>query len=141
MPRLLGVDIPNDKTAVISLTYLYGVGSKTARELCLKAEINPLKSARDLDEDEFVELKNVSDQVVSLAGYELELVNGTGGGAAIVSVRTEITSAPISDPTRVPRSAKRRRVCQVVTRESSLIFFLRSTHSGRWAHRTPPLGM
>ena len=33
MPRLLGVDIPNDKTAVISLSYLYGVGPATAREL------------------------------------------------------------------------------------------------------------
>ena len=33
MPRMLGVDIPNDKKAVISLTYLYGVGEQTAREL------------------------------------------------------------------------------------------------------------
>ncbi len=33
MPRLLGVDIPNDRPTVISLTYLYGVGPKTAREL------------------------------------------------------------------------------------------------------------
>ena len=30
MPRLLGVDIPNDKSAATSLTYLYGVGHKTA---------------------------------------------------------------------------------------------------------------
>ena len=38
MPRLLGVDIPSDRPTVISLTYLYGVGHKTARELCHKAE-------------------------------------------------------------------------------------------------------
>ena len=36
MPRLLGVDIPNDKPIVISLRYLYGVGDKVARELCHK---------------------------------------------------------------------------------------------------------
>ena len=52
MPRLLGVDIPNDKSTVISLTYLYGVGNKTARELCHKAGIEPGRKARDLAEDE-----------------------------------------------------------------------------------------
>ena len=52
MPRLLGVDIPNDKKTVVSLTYLYGVGEKTARELCHKAGIEHEKKARDLAEDE-----------------------------------------------------------------------------------------
>jgi small subunit ribosomal protein S13 len=52
MPRLLGVDIPNDKTAVISLTYLYGVGPKTARDLCHKAGIDPTIKARELADDE-----------------------------------------------------------------------------------------
>ena len=52
MPRLLGVDIPNDKSTVISLTYLYGVGNKTARELCHKAGIEPGRKSRDLAEDE-----------------------------------------------------------------------------------------
>ena len=52
MPRLLGVDIPNDKTAVISLTYLYGVGPKTARDLCHKAGIDPTSKARELADDE-----------------------------------------------------------------------------------------
>ena len=52
MPRLLGVDIPNDKAAVISLTYLYGVGPKTARDLCHKAGIDPSLKARDLADDE-----------------------------------------------------------------------------------------
>ena len=39
MPRLLGVDIPNDRPTVVSLTYLYGVGRQIARELCHKAGI------------------------------------------------------------------------------------------------------
>ena len=52
MPRLLGVDIPNDKPTYISLTYLYGVGIGVARDLCHKAGIDPLKRARDLAEDE-----------------------------------------------------------------------------------------
>ncbi|MEZ6120871.1 MAG: 30S ribosomal protein S13 [Pirellulaceae bacterium] len=52
MPRLLGVDIPNDKSTVISLTYLYGVGPKVSRDICLAADVDPLKKARDLAEDE-----------------------------------------------------------------------------------------
>ena len=52
MPRLLGVDIPNDHPTIISLTYLYGVGPKIARELCHKAGVNPHGRARDLREDE-----------------------------------------------------------------------------------------
>lgn len=52
MPRLLGVDIPNDKSTVVSLTYLYGVGPKTSRALCHAAGIPPEKKARELAEDE-----------------------------------------------------------------------------------------
>ena len=52
MPRLLGVDIPNDRPTSVSLTYLYGVGSKISRQLCHKAGIDPVKRARDLAEDE-----------------------------------------------------------------------------------------
>lgn len=52
MPRLLGVDIPNDKRTVFSLQYLYGVGPKVARELCQKAGVDPNKLARELAEDE-----------------------------------------------------------------------------------------
>ena len=62
MPRLLGVDIPADRPAVVSLTYLYGVGSKVARELCHKAGIDPKVRARDLAEDEVARLANLLDK-------------------------------------------------------------------------------
>jgi small subunit ribosomal protein S13 len=52
MPRLLGVDIPSDKPTSVSLTYLYGVGPKVARDLCHKAGVDPQKRARELAEDE-----------------------------------------------------------------------------------------
>jgi small subunit ribosomal protein S13 len=52
MPRLLGVDIPNDKPTVVSLTYLFGVGPQTSRDLCHKAGVEPFKKARELAEDE-----------------------------------------------------------------------------------------
>jgi small subunit ribosomal protein S13 len=56
MPRLLGVDIPNDRPAVVALTYLYGVGPKTSRTLCHQAGIDPHVRARDLREDELARL-------------------------------------------------------------------------------------
>jgi small subunit ribosomal protein S13 len=62
MPRLLGVDIPNDRPTVISLTYLYGVGPKIARALCHKAGINGQASARDLREDELARLAALLDK-------------------------------------------------------------------------------
>jgi small subunit ribosomal protein S13 len=56
MPRLLGVDIPNDKATVVSLTYIYGVGPRVARELCFKAGLQPERKARDLADDELSRL-------------------------------------------------------------------------------------
>ncbi len=68
MPRLLGVDIPNDKSTVISLTYLYGVGPKTARELCHKAGISPTLKARELAEDELGRLAALMERDYTVEG-------------------------------------------------------------------------
>ncbi len=62
MPRLLGVDIPSDRPAAISLTYLYGVGHKTARTLCHHAGVDPQAKARDLREDELARLAALLDK-------------------------------------------------------------------------------
>jgi small subunit ribosomal protein S13 len=68
MPRLLGVDIPNDKPTWISLTYLYGVGPKISRELCHKAGVNPLGRARDLREDELARMAALLDKDYTVEG-------------------------------------------------------------------------
>ncbi len=68
MPRLLGVDIPNDRKAVISLTYLFGVGPRTARELCQKADIDPDKRARDLKDDELSRLAAILERDYTVEG-------------------------------------------------------------------------
>lgn len=62
MPRLLGVDIPNDRPTVISLTYIYGVGPKIARDLCHKAGVNPQARAKELREDELARLAALLDK-------------------------------------------------------------------------------
>lgn len=68
MPRLLGVDIPNDKPAVVSLTYLFGVGEKTSRELCHKAGVQTSKKARDLAEDELGRLAALLERDYTVEG-------------------------------------------------------------------------
>jgi len=61
MPRILGVDLPNDKPVHISLRYLYGIGPSKALELCEKTRINPVKRARELTEDEVARLASLLD--------------------------------------------------------------------------------
>jgi len=62
MPRLLGVDIPNDKPIIISLQYLYGVGQQVAAELCHKGGVNPQAKARELHEDELARIAALLDK-------------------------------------------------------------------------------
>ena len=52
MPRVAGVDIPNDKHVEISLRYIYGIGPKLAREICDKLHIDPNMPAKNLTEEE-----------------------------------------------------------------------------------------
>lgn len=68
MPRLLGVDIPNDKKVAISLTYLFGVGPHIAREACVKTSIDANKSARDLNEDELSRLATLLERDYTVEG-------------------------------------------------------------------------
>lgn len=68
MPRLLGVDIPNDKPTAISLRYLYGIGPHLANELCARLNINPVKRARELTEDEVAALAKLLDEEYTVEG-------------------------------------------------------------------------
>jgi len=75
MPRLLGVDIPNNRPIVISLTYLYGVGPQISRELCRKAGIQPEVRAKDLKEDELAKLAGLLDHDYVIEGQLRRQVN------------------------------------------------------------------
>jgi small subunit ribosomal protein S13 len=68
MPRILGVDIPNDKRAVISLNYIYGIGPFLAQQLCERTGISADKRARDLTEDELAKLANLLDNEYTVEG-------------------------------------------------------------------------
>ena len=60
MPRLLGVDIPNDKQVAFSLPYIYGIGRTTALRVLAQTNVNPATKARDLTDDEVARLRFVA---------------------------------------------------------------------------------
>ncbi len=65
MPRVAGVDIPNDKPTWVALQYIYGVGLKTAKEICERLEIAENVRAKDLAEDKVSQISNLlSDEYV-----------------------------------------------------------------------------
>ena len=66
MARIAGVDIPNDKRVVISLTYIYGIGKPTAQEILKKAEISEDIRVKDLNEEQLTSIRSIMDS------YKLE---------------------------------------------------------------------
>ena len=68
MPRLLGVDIPENKRIEASLPYIYGIGDTRAREILLKAEIDPSIRAGKLTPEQ---LNHIS-QVITANKYLVE---------------------------------------------------------------------
>ena len=68
MPRIQGVDIPNDKFVYISLSYLYGVGPKVALRLCHQMGIDPCMKASQLSDDNIAKINGYLDKEVLAEG-------------------------------------------------------------------------
>lgn len=58
MPRLKGIDIPNDKRIEASLAYIYGIGPTLAKKILSTAQVNPDTRAKNLSEDEIAKINN-----------------------------------------------------------------------------------
>jgi small subunit ribosomal protein S13 len=50
MARIAGINIPDNKHAVVSLTYIFGIGRTTAAKICEAAGVNPASKIQELDE-------------------------------------------------------------------------------------------
>lgn len=61
MPRIAGVDIPNDKPIWVSLSYLYGIGPVNGRAILKEAGIDPQRRAKELTEDELAKIVGIID--------------------------------------------------------------------------------
>jgi small subunit ribosomal protein S13 len=67
MPRIAGVDIPNDKPIWVSLCYIYGVGPHNSRVILKEAGIDPTRRAKEMTEDELAKIIGLIDK-----GYLVE---------------------------------------------------------------------
>jgi small subunit ribosomal protein S13 len=68
MPRILGVDLPNDKPTHIALRYIYGIGPTTALQLCEQARVDPQRKARDLSDEEIARIAGILDRDYQVEG-------------------------------------------------------------------------
>ena len=67
MARIAGVDLPRDKRVEIGLTYIFGIGRKSANDILAQTGINPDTRVKDLTEDEAAKLRECIEH-----GYVVE---------------------------------------------------------------------
>lgn len=68
MARIAGVDLPREKRVEIGLTYIYGIGRKTATEILEKTGIEPSTRVKDLSEEEVGKIRKVIDEEYMVEG-------------------------------------------------------------------------
>jgi len=68
MARIAGVDLPREKRVEIGLTYVYGIGRKTANDILAATGINPDTRVKDLSEDEVSKLREYIDHNIVVEG-------------------------------------------------------------------------
>jgi small subunit ribosomal protein S13 len=66
--RIAGVDIPNEKRVVVSLTYIYGIGRPSAEKICERAGVKQGTRVKDLSEDESIAIRNVIENDFKVEG-------------------------------------------------------------------------
>lgn len=68
MARIAGIDLPRDKRVEIGLTYIYGIGRKTATDILAATGVNPDTRVKDLTEDEVSLLRDYIDKNCEVEG-------------------------------------------------------------------------
>mgnify|MGYP002508781406 CR=1 FL=1 len=68
MARIAGIDLPKDKRIEIGLTYIYGIGRKSAMDILEQTGVNPDTRVKDLTEDEIGKLRDYIDHNLKVEG-------------------------------------------------------------------------
>ena len=63
MARIAGIDPPKEKRVEIGLTYVYGIGRKTANDILAKAGVNPDTRVKDLTDDDEAKIRDAIEQL------------------------------------------------------------------------------
>lgn len=68
MPRIIGIDIPDNKRLEISLTYIYGIGRRLSNEIIKKLKLNPDMRAKELKEDDIAAINALLQSSYAVEG-------------------------------------------------------------------------
>lgn len=68
MARIAGIDLPKNKRGVIGLTYIYGIGKNTAKDILAKADVSEDIKVMDWDDDQLAKIRNVINSEVKVEG-------------------------------------------------------------------------
>jgi len=66
--RIAGVNLPREKRLEVALTYIYGIGSSTARKTCVEIGLAPDEKVRDLTDEEITKLRTYIDTNLEVEG-------------------------------------------------------------------------
>ena len=112
MARIAGIDLPKDKRIEIGLTYIYGIGRKSAKDILAQTGINPDTRVKDLTEADEAKLREAIDQSYTVEG-DLRRQRGAGHQA---SDRDRLLSRHASSPVACPSAASAARPTPVPAR-------------------------
>ncbi|MBN1766055.1 MAG: 30S ribosomal protein S13 [Sedimentisphaerales bacterium] len=62
MPRIAGIDVPNDKQVWVALTYIHGIGPHLSKQILKEAQINDTIKAKELTDDELSRISGILDR-------------------------------------------------------------------------------
>ncbi|PIP24959.1 MAG: 30S ribosomal protein S13 [Candidatus Nealsonbacteria bacterium CG23_combo_of_CG06-09_8_20_14_all_36_12] len=68
MPRIAGINLPEQKQIEIALTYIYGIGRSLARKILAQAKISPFLRAKDLTAEQINRLKEIIEKNYKIEG-------------------------------------------------------------------------
>ncbi|MEO7003072.1 MAG: 30S ribosomal protein S13 [Ktedonobacterales bacterium] len=68
MARIAGVDVPRDKRVEVALTYIFGIGQTTSKQVLTQTRVSPDTRVKDLTEDEVARLREFIDRNYKVEG-------------------------------------------------------------------------
>ncbi|HLY31104.1 MAG TPA: 30S ribosomal protein S13 [Ktedonobacterales bacterium] len=68
MARIAGIDIPRDKRVEVALTYIFGIGLSTSKQILTQTRVSPDTRVKDLTEDEVARLREFIDRNYKVEG-------------------------------------------------------------------------
>ena len=76
MPRIAGINIPENKKIIVSLSYIYGIGQSLAKKIITDLKINPSKKASELTGEESNRLRDLIEKNYKIEGELKRIIQG-----------------------------------------------------------------